>query len=102
MRQRDAGPYIIPTVTEVSSAAGLNSVMRPSWSIATTQSGCELRIAALCTSLRFSSCSSWRSLFFCQFALKDFFPQLFVGCSKFRSSLDNPSIEFIGDPFLFA
>ena len=37
---------------------------------------------------------------FCQFPFNNFFPQFVVGCSKFRGSLSNPSIEFMGDPFL--
>ena len=39
--------------------------------------------------------------FFCQLSFSNFFPQLFVGSSKFRGSLSNPSIEFIGNPLLF-
>ena len=39
--------------------------------------------------------------FFRQLALNNFFPQLFVGCGKFRGSLGNASIQFIGDPLLF-
>ena len=40
---------------KVRSAAGLNSVMRPSWSIVTMQSSAESTIAAFRTSLRFLS-----------------------------------------------
>ena len=39
--------------------------------------------------------------FFRQLALSNFFLQFLVGCSKFRGSLRNPPIEFIGDPLLF-
>ena len=39
--------------------------------------------------------------FFRQFALHDFFPQFFVGRRKFRGSLGDSLIEFIGDPLLF-